>query len=1309
MEKDSSIQKLLQDRYFLSNEKSWNDIAKRVSTIYPKVYDLIKEMKFIPSSPTLMNAATDGERKGTLSSCFPMKLIDDSIDGIFDSLKEAAKVTKMGGGIGYDFSKLRSSKELVKSINRPSSGPLPFINQFNEMLNGIVQGGVRRGAGAGQLDIHHPNILDFIYAKGDYRKKTFSRFNFSIRIPDKFYKDLEIAPDKVHRVLSRTDNETYELTTFDGSKVTTKDLWDKIVYYAWMAAEPGLFNESIAYNQCTVTNLDKEVLMNPCCLTGDMKIYTDTGYKAIKEIVSLDKNELKKVEVLSYNIKKHRFETKVPKKAWLAKKQVLIYNIHLRDGATIKCTGDHKFLTASNEWIEARNLKRMWCLQSYAPEYDYETCHYDLIQRVDIQEKLEDVYDITIPDNHNFIVNGIVAHNSEFVNIPYSSCNLGSLNLTKFIKYNKFDWDSYKEAVGTTTIFLDKVIDVNEFPLKKIEEITKKIRPIGLGVMGLAHLFYELGISYASMEAKDLTKKIINNTTLWSMKTSIELAKKYGSYPIYDFKLFLKANKRFNLENMELFNNLQKYGVRNSCFTSIAPTGSISFLSNVSSGIEPVFALSYIRKIEKVNNQYEEVFITDPVFNKYLDINYKKTKKKILEDIIKNNGSCQKCNILSQKEKDIFVIASDLTPMDHLDILEIVAMNTSLSVSKCVAKGTLIQTNKGIIPIEYLGGAKGEDNFGEPIKGLQVKDIDGNWQKVLSHYSGGRKLVKKITFNNGNILICSINHKLFTDDGWVKAKDLKEGVYIYNRSSDFTEFRKGGLFINNNYVSRNNANFINLPNKMSEDLALFLGMIVSDGFTVESSGCVGITTNNNIVEEKFKYLSKKIFNVDIKKSEDKRTKNTRNIYIISRKLVRYIENLVGKGCLNKNIPEQIIIGSKKEQINFINGVTLDGYIARNTLVLYDGYSHKLVTQLFSICCNLGLKPYLGKKYVPTGKLSKYSYFISINETYFKPIEKHKNVNIKGYNIIPVPFELRDIQRCCKKFKDKKRKNVYKSLKSNKFKSIRTNNSLLKNIDYDRGLYYTKIIKIEETIDEVYDVEIENTHSYLINNVISHNTINLSKEATKEDVSEVYLEAHKRGIIGVTVYRDGSREGILITKENGKIQKTRSPKRPVKLDAEVHHFIIKKQKYYVVVGLWADEPYEIFTGQNYTSDGEVYIPTMVKEGVITKEGRGKYILINGDDTPYSLTNGHTDDSADALTRMISTALRHGTGIEFIVQQLLKVKAGDLNCFSKALARALKKYIKDGTEVSGDNCPTCKGKLVFSEGCKKCISCGFSACN
>jgi len=122
---------------------------------------------------------------------------------------------------------------------------------------------------------------------------------------------------------------------------------------------------------------------------------------------------------------------------------------------------------------------------------------------------------------------------------------------------------------------------------------------------------------------------------------------------------------------------------------------------------------------------------------------------------------------------------------------------------------------------------------------------------------------------------------------------------------------------------------------------------------------------------------------------------------------------------------------------------------------------------------------------------------------------------------------------------------------------------------------------------------------------------------------------------------------------------------------------------------------------------VFIPKDVKEGKLVKRGRKNYVLVTPEGTEYKLTNGHADPSADALTRLISTSLRHGCDIAFIVHQLEKT-SGDLQSFSKVLARTLKKYITDGTTISGESCPDCQTELTRESGCAVCKACGYSKC-
>jgi ribonucleoside-diphosphate reductase alpha chain len=226
------------------------------------------------------------------------------------------------------------------------------------------------------------------------------------------------------------------------------------------------------------------------------------------------------------------------------------------------------------------------------------------------------------------------------------------------------------------------------------------------------------------------------------------------------------------------------------------------------------------------------------------------------------------------------------------------------------------------------------------------------------------------------------------------------------------------------------------------------------------------------------------------------------------------------------------------------------------------------------------------------------------------------------------------------------------------------------------------------------------------------TVNLPNEYNYEDFKNLYLEAYKTGYLkGITTYRAGTMATVLSSAEKkedrpDEIPESRPPKRPKILNGELHHFKIDNHQYYVGVGLLGEKPYEVFTGINEEKK-DLYIPKSSKTGKIRKDARGIYVFIDEEKEEYKLNNGHSDDTADALTRMISCSLRHGSDIQFIVHQLEKVK-GPVVSFSKVLARTLKKYIKNGVEVRGEECPDCKGKLTREEGCISCKNCGFSKC-
>ena len=230
------------------------------------------------------------------------------------------------------------------------------------------------------------------------------------------------------------------------------------------------------------------------------------------------------------------------------------------------------------------------------------------------------------------------------------------------------------------------------------------------------------------------------------------------------------------------------------------------------------------------------------------------------------------------------------------------------------------------------------------------------------------------------------------------------------------------------------------------------------------------------------------------------------------------------------------------------------------------------------------------------------------------------------------------------------------------------------------------------------------------------TINLSNTATEEDIAEVYLQAYKENVIGVTVYRDGCRDGILIHKTEDKKQcivRNDAPKRPKILPCHVYKMNIlnrissESEKWIVFVGLLEDDPYEIIAGKIETFN----IPSNITEGTmvkIKKEGKNIYQFhYDGEIIVADVCKAFVNDIREYATRLMSLALRHGAGIEYLKEVLQKTN-GTIVDFDKAIIRAINKYSKN--VASKERCPTCNSELIYIEGCVKCSDkeCSFSKC-
>ena len=247
--------------------------------------------------------------------------------------------------------------------------------------------------------------------------------------------------------------------------------------------------------------------------------------------------------------------------------------------------------------------------------------------------------------------------------LPYESCNLGSINLAKVVENEEVNFEKLKELVDVAVHFLDNVIDVNKYPLPQIEQMTKGNRKIGLGVMGWAEMLIMLNIPYNSEEALQLAEKVMKTITDEARKKSVELALERGSFPNFEDSIW--PNKGFKV-------------LRNATTTTIAPTGTISIIAGVTSGIEPIFAISYVRnvlggaKLLEVNSLFEETARKLGFYSKDLIAR------------IAREGSIQKIEEIPSDVKRIFVTAFDVSPEWHVRMQAAFQKYTDNAVAKTV-------------------------------------------------------------------------------------------------------------------------------------------------------------------------------------------------------------------------------------------------------------------------------------------------------------------------------------------------------------------------------------------------------------------------------------------------------------------------------------------------------------------------------------------------------------------------------------------------------------------------------------------------
>lgn len=290
--------------------------------------------------------------------------------------------------------------------------------------------------------------------------------------------------------------------------------------------------------------------------------------------------------------------------------------------------------------------------------------------------------------------------------LPYESCNLGSINLVKMLKKVKgkyeIDYDLFEETVYDSVHFLDNVIDVNKYPLEAIDARTKQTRKIGLGIMGFADMLIMLGIPYNSDEGVKIADKVMEFINKKSKEASRKLAKVRGAFPEFERSIYKDGEP-----------------IRNATTTTIAPTGTISIIAGVSSGIEPLFAVAFVRnvmdndKLVEVNPYFKEALEARGLYNKELMIK------------VANEGTPSHISGIPNDIKKVFATAHDVSPIWHIKMQAAFQKHTDNAVSKTVnfKSDATMDEVKEVYELAYKMGCKGVTIYRDGSRDSQVLNV----------------------------------------------------------------------------------------------------------------------------------------------------------------------------------------------------------------------------------------------------------------------------------------------------------------------------------------------------------------------------------------------------------------------------------------------------------------------------------------------------------------------------------------------------------------------------------------------------------
>lgn len=734
------------------NGESFEDWLERVSGGDLDVIQLIVDKKFLFGGRILSNRGIT-DRGVTYSNCYVIEPPHDSIEGIYEAAMKLARTFSYGGGCGVDISTLRPKGAEVHNAALTTSGAVSFMDVLEQTARVIGQNG-RRGALMISMDSSHPDIHDFIDAKLDNKLE---KCNISVRMSDD---DMENKPDILdHIALNNYDWAEPGILYWDTIK--RYNLLDEFANFEYAGVNPCVTGDTLVqtiqgavaikdlvgtepYVYCMDKNgklvvkratkvwktrenaqlVEIDFNRGKLICTPDHQIYTrNRGWVAAKDLKPKDRlnglgfskgneiNEMIKLTSDPKYYKHHRFIMEQMGHSIQGKDVHHKDNNHLNNvysNLEVIAHSKHSILTNQGHECNCPQdpvtgqfiPKECKCKRSKNDSVNIDNTGKNfIVKSVTALDYTEDVYDLTVPELHNFIANNIVIHNCAEEPLPAGgSCLLGALNLSEFVENPftdkaAFNIPEFKSAVRIVIRALNDVLDegLELHPLEEQRNSVRDWRQIGLGIMGFADMLLKMGCQYDSARALNIIDMVGKTLVNTGLEESALLAMDTESFPKCENKkllasTFIQVLKNSNVITENTINLIRQHGLRNSQLFTIAPTGSISTMLGVSGGVEPIFATHYTRKTESLHG--EDVFykVYTPIIQKMIDM-----------------------ELIHEENVNNIATAQNIDPFDRVTIQATWQkyIDASISSTVNVTNDTTVETIRDLYQAAWEEGCKG--------------------------------------------------------------------------------------------------------------------------------------------------------------------------------------------------------------------------------------------------------------------------------------------------------------------------------------------------------------------------------------------------------------------------------------------------------------------------------------------------------------------------------------------------------------------------------------------------------------------------